>query len=315
MAFTPIDLPIQQLLMSNFVTDIASITNSNALLLEAQIEDLINNFEIDTNGLSIGTDNPISYIRTQSLIMRDQGFIFQAGSPTPTTIASLATNLSGQSVLTVDVLNVNVSSGFDDVTLNTLAVNTSSSFSGLSTFNGPVKMTQSVHESKENVVVDLESQAGATYAEGTLTLSSTSRQNIYLTLRASTSPTSATPVYNGSSILPTIGNFTINIDFDSVSPPEENMVFTIHFVGVTETNAQADILSSVQLAGIPIYLVGGTNQFSSNTIVMHDNTRSVGIQNSGDLFKYGSNISFMYIKDATLDDRLIVKSLVGAELF
>jgi hypothetical protein len=46
MPFTPISLPIQQILMTNFVTDIATITNANTLLLQAKLEDLINDLRM-----------------------------------------------------------------------------------------------------------------------------------------------------------------------------------------------------------------------------------------------------------------------------
>jgi hypothetical protein len=46
--------------LTNFVTDIASISNANDLLLQDKLEDLINLFEMDLNTLAIGTDNPIS---------------------------------------------------------------------------------------------------------------------------------------------------------------------------------------------------------------------------------------------------------------
>ena len=57
MAFTPVSIPIQEILLSDFVTDIASISNTNDLLLKDKIEDLINVLEIDLNTISIDTSN------------------------------------------------------------------------------------------------------------------------------------------------------------------------------------------------------------------------------------------------------------------
>jgi hypothetical protein len=319
MPFTPIALPIQQLLLTDFVTDIASITNSNTLLLQAQVEDLINNFEIDTNGMTIGTDNPITSIKTQSLIMNDTGFLLQTGSPNPSTIASLVKNGSGQSVLTVDILNVNTSSGFNGATLNTLTLNGPADFNGETTFDGKVAIRQGFSESKENVVVLLEANSPVTpvSATGTLTLTNTSRQNIFVTLKASMGPVSSTPVYNGTDIINTITTFNLNINFDATNPPAENTVFTIHIADTTEATLNTSILSKVQLAQVQILIKGNQNLNAAPVaqIITHDNVNSVGVQNSATLENYGTNVSFVYIKDSNTNDRLIVKSLVGAQIF
>lgn len=319
MPFTPIALPIQQLLLTNFVTDIASITNSNSLLLQSQVEDLINNFEIDTNGLTIGTDNPITSIKTQSLIMNDTGFLFQTGTPNPSTIASLTKNGSGQSVLTVDVLNVASSSGFNGATLNTLTLNGPADFNGETTFDGKVKIRQGFSESKENVTVTLEANASVNpvSATGTLTLSDTSRQNIFVTLKASMGPASSTPVYDGTNIFSTITVFNLNIDFDATNPPAENTVFTIHIADTTEASGNSSILNKVQAAQVQILIKGNLNQNAAPaaSIITHDGSNNVGLPNSQALEKYGNNVSFVYIKDSNTADRLIVKSLVGAQLF
>jgi hypothetical protein len=71
MAFSPISLPIQEILLSNFVVDIATISNANDLILKDKVEDLINNLEIDLNGLSIGSDNPINYVKARTFIVQD----------------------------------------------------------------------------------------------------------------------------------------------------------------------------------------------------------------------------------------------------
>ena len=59
MAFSPVSLPIQEILLTNFVTDIATISNANDLLLQDKLEDLINLMEIDLNTLAI-VDSPPS---------------------------------------------------------------------------------------------------------------------------------------------------------------------------------------------------------------------------------------------------------------
>ena len=317
MAFTPIALPIQQILMTNFVTDIASITNANALLLQAKLEDLINNLEIDTAGLSIGTDNPINYLRTRSLILQDTGFTYQYGTPTPVTIGSLTKNISNESILQVDRIIANLALTADTLLVNALTVNTAASFIGTSDFNSNVKINSSFTESSESVTADLLANVGATAASATITLTSTSRQNIFVTLKASAAPV-LNPVYDSGSfsITPTILDFSLIIDFDSVSPPAANTEFTIHIVDIIESNMSTSIVSGIQASpNIPIYINSGTNNNTTLPIILHDGVNNIGLPLSTSFEAYRTNISFLYIKDSLNNDRLIAKALVGAELF
>ena len=124
MAFSPVDLPIQEMLQSNFIVDLAQIHNSNVLLLKDKLEDVINTFEIDINTISIGTDNPINNIKTQNVIFQDGGWILQTGIPNQI-IAQLSKNGSDQSVLGVDILNIDSTISADSITTNSLTLNDS----------------------------------------------------------------------------------------------------------------------------------------------------------------------------------------------
>jgi hypothetical protein len=315
MAFTPISLPIQQILMTNFVTDIATITNANTLLLQAKLEDLINNLEIDTSTLSIGTTTPITYIKTQSVIIEDQSLVYQTGSPTPVIIASLTKNGSNESIFQVDRLITNIDASFSAVTLNTLLLNTSAIFNGSPVFNTPITINSSVIESKESIVSSLTwSGTLASPATTTVTLTSTSKQNIFITLQATAAPT-ANAVYNGASIAAGINEFQIIFDFDLTSPPLPNTKFTIYIVDVIEASASSSITSPVQLATIPIKYIAGTNLNTTNSIILHNNVNNVGIPSTVTFNQYGTNVTFDYILDSNNDDRLVVSSTVGASIF
>ena len=317
MAFLPVSLPIQEILLTNFVTDIATISNSNDLLLQAKLEDLINNLEIDITNLSIGTDNAINYIKTQSVIIQDQGFIYQTGNPNQI-IAKLEKNISNQSIFTVDILNVNSIAGLSQVTLNDLTVNTSLTIDGATTFNNPVTVNSSFIESKEVVTVDLESNSPE--AKATITLSNTSRQNIFVRLKATTAPT-LNPVYTGTVISPGLTNIALYIDFDATNPPAQNTVFTIHILDIVEATTQTSIISAVNTATLPFRIKPGVNQSTSTNIVLHNNSNSVGVNPASTVTpnktvaQYGNNATFEYIIDQTLLDRLIIKSMVAMELF
>jgi hypothetical protein len=327
MAFLPVDLPIQEILLTNFITDIATISNANSLLLKDKLEDLINNFEIDTTTISIGTDNPINYIRTQSVVLEGTGFTFQTGTPTQI-IAKLEKNLLSKSVFTVDQIIANQSVSTDALTINTISVasDVTVNATATATVNSPITFNSSVIESKETVIVDFTKNGND--AEGFLTLSSTSRQNIFVKIRTTTAPT-LNPVYNGGGAFNAINLFALYIDFDATNPPLENTVFRIHLVDIVETNGNS-IINFVGTATIPIVFRAGTNQNTTNSIILQTGlgslTYDVGINpNSANVTvsdqqlkslvpaKYGHSLSLLYIIDENLDDRLMINGMVGME--
>ena len=321
MPFTPISLPIQQILMTNFVTDIATITNANTLLLQAKLEDLINDLEIDIATTSIGTTNAISYLKAQSVILQDSGLIYQAGLPTPTVIATLNKNVSNESILTVDRIISNISASFDAITTNDITIVNSATLTGTTVFNAPVTINSSVIESKENVLANLTwTGVVGTPAEATITLSNTSRQNIFLTLNASTTP-ATNPVYDGlTTVDPNISEFNIIIDFDLTNPPAQNTKFTIYIVDVINSVSSTSIATVpsapyVQTWGSPIKFIAGTNLNTTNTILLHDDASSVGVAAATTYLPYGASVTFNYIIDSNSDDRLLATSLVGTSVF
>jgi hypothetical protein len=318
MPFTPVSLPIQEILLTNFVTDIATISNANDLLLQAKLEDVINNLEIDINTLSIGTDNAINYIKTQSVILQDQGFIYQTGTPNQI-IAKLEKNGLNESILTVDLLNVDAISNLNELNVNDVIIADASTFNGPSEFNAPITILSAVNESKEFVTVDLEENGAE--AKGTMTLTNTSRQNIFVKLKAKTAP-NLNPVYDGvGNIIGTITNIALYIDFDATNPPAGNTTFKIYIVDVVEEFTLTSILTAVNGSSLPVYIKGGVNQNVSAAIILHDGSFSVGVNPgstniaNASLQAYGNNVSLFYILDEQTNDRLIVTGLVGMELF
>ena len=327
MAFTPVDLPIQEILLTNFITDIATLSNANSLLLKDKLEDLLNNFEIDTNTISIGTDNPINYIRTQSMVLQGSGFTYQTGTPAQI-IAKLEKNILGESVFTVDRLIANASVNTDALTINTISVANDVTIdpTATATINSPITFTNSVIESKETTIVDF--VKNGLDAEGTITLTSTSRQNIFVKIRATTAPT-LNPVYNGGGAFNAISLFALYIDFDLNNPPLENSVFRIHLVDIVETNGNS-IIGDVATATIPIVFRAGTNQSTSTPIILQAglgsasydvgiNPNSTNVTVGDQVLKslvptqYGHSLSMLYIIDENLDDRLMINGMVGME--
>lgn len=318
MAFSPISLAINEILLTNYITDIATISNANSLILKDKIEDIVNTFEIDPITISIGTDNAINYLKTKSLVLQDTGIIFQKTGPT-TTIASLVKNSSGKSVFNIDNLNVNIATVMDSVDVNSITVNDTATIDAAVTVNGIANFNNAVIESREAVTLDLV-KASSTEAAATLTLSSTSKQNILVKLKATTAPT-LNPVYDGAAISTGITELTLNIDFDATNPPAENTRFTITIVDVVNEAQTFSIISAITTAQLPLLLIGGTNQSNSGTITVYTGSDNVGVNPASTIFgnnqivEYGNTANLFYIKDANSDDRLLVQGLVGMEIF
>lgn len=315
MAFTPVDLPIQEILLSDFVTDIGTITNSNILILKDKLEDLLNNFEIDINTISIGTDNAINYIKSQNIIIQDGGFIFQTGSPNQI-IAKLEKNISSQSVLTVDILNIDSSITTDTLSVNSIVVNDSLIINGPTISNSSFELKSALIESKETITYLLEKNL--TVAETRIVLTNTSKNEIFLKLQAETN-IGATQVWDGANIVAGIIDFIVYIDFDINFPPAQNTIFTIHLVDVISNTTSLSITDAITLAGIPIKFKAGTNLNSAAPILLHYDLDtegfSLGINPPTIIYKYGANMSLLYILDEDTNDRLLIKNLVGMEIF
>jgi hypothetical protein len=322
MAFSPVDLPIQEMLQSDFIVDLATIHNSNVLLLKDKLEDIINNFEIDTNTISIGVDNPINSIKTQDIVIQGGGFVFQTGMPNQI-IARLEKNGSDESVLTVDNLVVDSGISVSDVNVNSLTVNNSSTFTEDATFDGSIICNSQMVESKESVTV-LVQRTGTTAstAVGTLNLTNTSRKNIYVTLEMDTDAVASTRVYDGtgSQFVSGINEFALSVDFDLNNPPVQNSSFTIYILNVTRSDNGTTVLNQFNaISSVELNIEAGTNQSTSSGIVLHydlaANSQRLGYDfNTIDLKQYGANASFNYIVDASSDDRLMIKSLMGFDI-
>lgn len=309
MAFLPIDIPVTEILQSDFITDIALISNSNDLLLKDRIEDLINNFEIDTNTLSIGTDNPINYLKVDTLIMQDTGFVFQAGTPS-TIIGSLTKNNNDESILTIDILNVNQIIDTDGLTVNSMIISDSLTVNGPTSIGSSLTLSSSVRESKENVLSVLTNNAGT--AEATITLTSTTRQNIFLTLEAD--PT----VWLGAGFVGGLSDIKVIIDFDSANPPAENTEFTIYLVDIYEQATTTTLIADANLYPLDFSIEAGINQATSTAILLHSDfagqSKTLGVQ-APNLVAFDATASFMYILDVNTNDRLMIKSTVQMDIY
>ena len=323
MAFTPVSLPIQEILLTNFVTDIASISNANSLLLKDKLEDVVNLLEIDLTAISIGTDTAINSIKTKNVIIQETGLIFQTGTPNQI-IARLEKNSSTQSVFTVDKINVNIDIDTDSIVANSVTVNDALISNGPTLLTSSLEFSAQLIESKETVTATLTNTGPI--AEARITLTSGSKKNILVKLSAVTSP-NLNYVYDGVSAFAVgITKFVLYVDFDAVNPPAQNSTFTISFVDIVENITSTSILTAVNGNNMPVVISGGQNLSALPTpvpIYLHDGTYDIGVNpistnpilNSNIISYYGNNATFLYILDENTDDRLIVTSTVGMEFF
>lgn len=326
MAYSPINLAIQEILQTDFITDLAQIHNSNVLILKDKLEDLINTFEIDINTISIGVDNPINNINTQNVVMQDGGFLFQTGIPNQI-IARLDKNGSNESVLNVDNLNIDLITSMNDLSVNNTTVNTSLTSAGPATFTNTLKYDSSIIESKETVAVPVEYSIVTNEAVGRINLTNTSKRNIYVNLNCSTA-IGPNQVYDtgATSLNAGITEFCLYIDFDVNNPPAQNTTFTIYLVDVLEDSAASSIASAINLASLELKFKAGLNEAAASApIIMHNdfvaNALFLGIRPTNSnilnqqITENGANVTFNYILDQNTNDRLLITSIVGMEVY
>lgn len=323
MAFSTVDIPIQEMLQSDFIVDLAQIHNTNVLLLKDKLEDLLNTFELDIATISIGIDNPINTIKAQNVVFQDGGWHLQTGIPNQI-IARLEKNVNNQSVLNVDILNIDISLNSDVIVVNDLTVNDSLQVDGPTTFTSSLQYSGQMIESKEAVSATLNFD-GVDTAVARLTLTDTSKTNIYVKLAAQTT-VGATQVWSGASFAAGLANMILYLDFDANNPPAQNTSFTVYIVDVIENSGSTSLATNVNAASIEVSIAAGLNLSSGSTqIILHNDLDTLGFKlginpastnpiNSA-LSKYGANATFNYILDEDGDDRILITSAFGMEVF
>lgn len=317
MSFTTVDLAVQEILQTNFITDIATIHNSNVLLLTSKLEDLINNLEIDIANKKIGTTNAIASINTNSLVLQDSGFVFQYGA-TNIQIASLTKDSSNNSVLNVDKITGLADLTSAAATITTLTT-TDVTVAGALTTTGAVTASSASIESKE--LVDVTCSLVGTEAEGKIEISNTSKNNIYVRLKADAT------VWTGTAFVAGVTKINLIVDFNSTNPPVENTTFSICIEDLTNiTGTTSTIRDVANTTSIPIAIKAGTNLSTTQPILLHNDfvteNLTLGIKFTGassplnsSITKYGSAAQFNYVIDTNSNDRLIIDSLIGLEVY
>ena len=238
MAFVALSLSTQEILETTYVSDMRIISNSNTGLLKSKLEDLINNLKIDLSDKKIGVDpdttlTPLTELKTRVLTIQNGQLYFKNANGTADLIKFETETVNSATVgkITTGTLVVNSS-----VTAAGLTVSGASTFTGAVTTNGQanlagsVNITGSFSNSREEVTKTLTAVSGANRAKAEVTLTSTSKSLIILTLDASS-------FYTGSAFQSTI---TDGIDIvlinDTNSPVRSGQEFTIMVRAITYTS-------------------------------------------------------------------------------
>ena len=280
MAFTNVTLNTQPLLESTFISDMRLILNANVSVIKGKVEDLINTFEIDLTNKYIGVDNYFNQVKTNNVILGNSISFMDSTN----TIGSL-TKSAGKSILSIDRLVIQAGGTIDmSGTGNAMAIKRlgvgiplasvtadgfyvgSQTVSVPSQFNGEAAfpkqaITQSTEGSTNTAITTTAlNTGGVDYYYGVLKLTKSSKQFIYLTVRAAdTNPTSSKPVI-------------IFVYEDPADRPDPGQTFTI-IVRDYQTSASADV--AVTSWG-PIRIVPGFTNAATGTPVLLDGS-SLGV--------------------------------------
>lgn len=234
MAFSTVTLPTQQLLETTFISDMRLIINANNTVFQQKLESLINTFEIDFVNKYIGVDNYFNQVKVNNVILGNSISFMDS-----TSVIGSLTKAAGKSILSIDKLVIQAGGSIDMTgSGNTMAVKRlgvgiplssittdgfhvgNSSTPVDSDFYGAVNFaSQAVAQSTEgtvNTTIQTVLPAGQTYYHGDLKLSKTSKQFIYVTVKAPTGQTAA----NTNAIY-------ITVYEDSASRPDPGQTFTI----------------------------------------------------------------------------------------
>jgi len=248
MAFVALSLSTQEILETTYVSDMRVISNSNIGLLKSKLQDLVNNLKIDLSDKKIGVDpdstlTPLTELKTKVLTIQNGQLFFKNSNGTADLIKFETETVNNATVgkITTGTLSVNSS-----ITSAGLTITGASTFTGQITTNGQanlagsVNITGSFSNSQEEVTKVLTEVTGANRAKAEVTLTSTSKSLIILTLDASS-------FYSGAAFSNTITDgIDIILKNDTNAPIRNGQQFTIMVKAIT-------------------YVSGGTTTYVSGT--------------------------------------------------
>ena len=194
MAYVPISINTQDLLITDEIPDFVATINSNTSLLKGNIEDLINDLQIDPASGKIGLTDPIGQVystRMQVLadnVANDGYYMVETDGLNLTDIAhikrvTLPDATEGSEVMADRlVINSSVDMSAADVKVGDFVASGDSEFDGPAVFDSVLDMQSGVKESLDyDYVVDF-SLSGVD-AIGDIDLTNITKKNIFVALK------------------------------------------------------------------------------------------------------------------------------------
>jgi hypothetical protein len=299
MAFSKLDIPIKDVLVTETIGDSITKFNNNNQLLKTEIEKIVNQFELDANNKKIGTDNPIESASFKNVLIDTGNLQLQSGAQNnKTIIAELRkeTNNNSQPISVFEIDQLNISESINTQNTNTTNIS-SSSTSSLTNVDISNKLNNSGSfiQSYQNIVKNLtQSNLDTTNNKITINLKLThaSKQNNLITLIAND-----TNIYDSGSWQIASGtDIEIQLEFDSNNPPEQGQVFDFSFVRIEDSSAN-DITGSFLNSN---NINGNIRITTINNIQFSDFTNAVmNISQSNYFLK--STVNFMYVENNNTD--------------
>lgn len=337
MAFTNLNLNIQQLLDSTFVADMKLIINANDAVTASAIQNIVNTFQFDLVNNNIGVDSYLNQVMTNNVVLGNSITFMDSTN----VIASLSKVTSGgviKSNLSIDQIIIKPGGSIDSsgtgnqivstqlgVGLTTAQLTTavngqpnglwvgSSAVSVPASFYGTVSLNQAITSSTENSTLNTVINATAVtvgaiqYFYCELPITATSKQFMYVTIKLPVGSTGGTntPIY-------------IFAYESSTSNPNPGQTFTITIQGIYLSDGVTALDTSnwglISLAPgydlgtsgrYPIVLNGGVAP-SRNTVtdaindLNNEHINYIQFYNSGTNIQFGSSVSLTKYNNTTI---------------
>lgn len=305
MAFTELDIQIQEILTTDFIPDFLPEINTNNSKLKQEIEKIVNNLEIDTTNKKIGSDTPIGSVnsrRYESLadqLTNDGYYLMKTTGSTRVVMGHLKRGTISLGVegseLMVDKLIVNsvIEASGASGSWKDIEVLDSFTSDTLTTLKGYIDVQGGISKSLDfNLVVDFALDAGV--AVGRLNLTRTSQENLFVTLKMDTT------VYSGAWALG-LTDMKLFLDLDSTNPSLNGQAINVYIAKIVD-NSGVEIVGSLP-AGVALKLYPGDDNSVDpvGSLVFTDATVTAIeiIATAGAIVKYKKNIELIQVVDGT----------------
>jgi len=233
MAFNTVEIPIDEILDTDFYPEVATKSNANFALVKDQIEALLNGFEIDIAAGKIGVDTPVNTIRVKNLIVENGTVLFTKTGPSQT-LFSVIIDGSNESLMNVDKLVADTSLTSAALTVTGASSTQTLTVSDDATFSKSSSFVFSQAEDYEETQVALTYDSG--WAVGTVNLTSASRRNIFLTLTINGELliyNPGTSSWNGS-----LNGIKLYVKVDGTAPVEKGQQFNLFLAKILSGTTQ-----------------------------------------------------------------------------